>query len=92
MEFTNVCVSSLILTTNHAFSRGFANVLAISLFSTRIVAACMKWMWIVCKRHGYWNIKGWGHFVAFFWRNRFNFLRFAWYHFAQTVVPLRYRI
>ena len=51
----------------------------------------MKRMWIVCEGHWDWNIKGWGHFVAFFWRNHLNFLRFAWYHFAQTVVPLWYR-
>ena len=51
----------------------------------------MKCRWIIGERHGYWNIKGWGHFVVFFWRNYFYFLRFAWYHFEQTVVPLWYR-
>ena len=51
----------------------------------------MKWMWIVCERHGYWNIKGWGHFVADSRFNCLHFLRFAWYHFEQKVVPLRYR-
>src|SRR5258708_32192665 len=89
--FTNVYVSWHILTANHAFSRAFTSVLALSLFSTRIGAACMKCMWIVCERPGYWNIKGWGHFVADSRLNCLHFLRFAWYHFAQIVVPLRYR-
>jgi len=43
---------------------------------------------IVVEAPGYWNIKGWGHFVAFFWLNYFYFLRFAWYHLEQKVVPL----
>ena len=51
----------------------------------------MKWMWIECGRHGYWNIKGWGHFVVYFRLNRLHFLRFARYHFEQKVVPPRYR-
>jgi hypothetical protein len=51
----------------------------------------MKCRWIVCERHRYWNIKGWGHFVVFSWLNRLQFLRFARYHFDQKVVPLWYR-
>jgi hypothetical protein len=51
----------------------------------------MQYSWIIGERHGYWNIKGWGHFVAFLWLNCLYFLRFAWYHFEQTVVPLWYR-
>jgi hypothetical protein len=51
----------------------------------------MKCMWIVCERHGYWNIKGWGHFVAFVWLNYFRVLRFAWYQFGRKVVPLWHR-
>jgi len=51
----------------------------------------MKRMWIVCERHGYWNIKGWGHFVVYLQLKFLDFLAFAWYHFAQTVVPLWYR-
>jgi hypothetical protein len=39
---------------------------------------------------GYWNINGWGHFVTYFLLNRLHFLRFAWYHFEQKVVPLRH--
>ncbi len=46
---------------------------------------------IVGERHRYWNIKGWGHFVVFFWLNYFYFLRFAWYHLDQKVVPLRHQ-
>ena len=46
---------------------------------------------IIGERHRYWNIKGWGHCVAFFWLNCCYFLRFAWYHFGQTVVPVWYR-
>jgi hypothetical protein len=46
---------------------------------------------IIDGRHRYWNIKGWGHFVVFFRLNRLHFLRFAWYHFEQKVVPLWYR-
>ena len=46
---------------------------------------------IIGERHGYWNIKGWGHFVADSWLNCLHFLRFAWYHFEQKVVPLRCR-
>jgi hypothetical protein len=37
------------------------------------------------------NIKGWGHFVVFFRLKRLHFLRFAWRHFEQQVVPLWYR-
>ena len=51
----------------------------------------MKYRWIIGERHGYWNIKGWGHFVAFLWLKRFRFLRFDWHHFEATVVPLWYR-
>jgi hypothetical protein len=29
---------------------------------------------VIRERHGYWNIKGWGHFVAFFRLNCFYFL------------------
>jgi hypothetical protein len=43
---------------------------------------------IIGERHWHWNIKGWGHFVALFWLNYIYFLRFAWYHFEQKVVPL----
>jgi hypothetical protein len=25
----------------------------------------MQCSWIIGERHGYWNIKGWGHFVVF---------------------------
>jgi len=32
-----------------------------------------------------------GHFVVFFWLNYFYFLRFAWYHLEQKVVPLRHQ-
>jgi len=46
---------------------------------------------IIGESDGYWNIKGWGHFVVYFRLNRLHFLRFAWYHFEQNVVPLRYR-
>jgi hypothetical protein len=34
------------------------------------------------------NIKGWGHFVVYFRLNFLHFLRFGWYRFEQTVVPL----
>jgi hypothetical protein len=51
----------------------------------------MQYSWIIGERHGYWNIKGWGHFVVFFRLNRLRFLRFAWHHFKQKVVPLWYR-
>jgi len=51
----------------------------------------MKWMWILCERHRYWNIKGWCHFVAFFLLKHFHFLGFAWHHFEQKVVPPWYR-
>jgi hypothetical protein len=44
----------------------------------------------IYERHGYWNIKGWGHFVVYFWLNRLHFLPFAWYHLEQRVVPRRY--
>ena len=46
---------------------------------------------IIGERDGYWNIKGWGHFVADSRLNCLHFLRFAWYHFEQKVVPLWYR-
>jgi hypothetical protein len=46
---------------------------------------------VIGERHRYWNIKGWGHFVGPFWLNYFYFLRFAWHHFEQTVVPVWYR-
>jgi hypothetical protein len=46
---------------------------------------------VISERHRYWNIKGWGHFVVVFRLNRLHCLRFAWYHFEQQVVPLRYR-
>ena len=46
---------------------------------------------IIGERDGYWNIKGRGHFVADSRLNWLPFLRFAWYHFEQKVVPLRYR-
>ncbi len=42
---------------------------------------------IIGERHRYWNIKGWGHFVAFFQLNYLHFLLFAWYHIEQKVVP-----
>jgi hypothetical protein len=48
----------------------------------------MKYDWIFGERRGDWNIKGWGHFVAYSWLNLLHFLRFGWYHFEQTVVPL----
>ena len=43
---------------------------------------------MIGERHGYWNIKGWGHFVVYSWLNHLHFLRFAWYHFEQKMVPL----
>lgn len=46
---------------------------------------------IIGERHGYWNIKGWGHFVVYFRLNFLHFLRFGWYHFEEKVVPLWYR-
>jgi hypothetical protein len=46
---------------------------------------------IIGDRNGYWNIKGWGHFVVDSRPNRLHFLRFAWHHFVQKVVPLWYR-
>jgi hypothetical protein len=46
---------------------------------------------VIGERDGYWNIKGWGHCVAFFCLNCRYFLRFAWYHFGQKVVPVWYR-
>ncbi len=45
---------------------------------------------IIGERDGYWNIKGWGHFVADSRLNCLHFLRFVWYHFGQKAVPLRY--
>jgi len=51
----------------------------------------MKCRRVISERHRYWNIKGWGHFVAFLWLKRFRFLRFAWHHFEANVVPLWYR-
>lgn len=51
----------------------------------------MKYRWVIGERHGYWNIKGWGHFVAYFRFNFLHFLRFGWYHFEQTLVPKWYR-
>jgi hypothetical protein len=47
---------------------------------------------IIGESNRYWNIKGWGHFVADSRLNCLHFLRFAWYHFEQKVVPLRYRL
>ena len=38
---------------------------------------------IILERPGYWNIKGWGHFVADSRLNRLHFLRFARYHLEQ---------
>ena len=51
----------------------------------------MQSRWIIGERDGYWNIKGWGHFVADSRLNCLHFLRFAWYHFEQKAVPVRYR-
>jgi hypothetical protein len=42
------------------------------------------------RKAGYWNIKGCSHFVVSFWLNSLCFLCWAWYHFEQIVVPLRY--
>jgi hypothetical protein len=60
-------------------------------FSTPIGAVCTQFRRVIGGRHAYWNIKGWGHFVVFFWFKRFRFLGFAWYHFDQKVVPPWYR-
>jgi hypothetical protein len=50
----------------------------------------MKCRRIIGEGHRYWNIKGCSHFVVSFWLNYLFFLRYAWYHFEQSVVPLRY--
>jgi len=51
----------------------------------------MKCGRVIGEGHRHWNIKGWGHFVVYFRLNFLHFLRFVWYHFEQTVVPLRCR-
>jgi hypothetical protein len=38
---------------------------------------------------GYWNIKGWGHFVAFVCVNCLSFRFFEGGYFEQLVAPLR---
>jgi hypothetical protein len=50
----------------------------------------MKCRRVIGEGHGYWNIKGWGHFVVCFCLNYLYFLRYARYHFEQIVAPLRH--
>ena len=50
----------------------------------------MKCRWVIGEGHWYWNIKGCGHFVVFFWIKYLYFLRYARHHFEPIVVPLRY--
>jgi hypothetical protein len=65
--------------------------LEINILQQQLGAACMECRRIIGEGHGYWKIKGWGHFVVYFRLNFLDFLRFAWYHFKQTVVPPWYR-
>ena len=45
---------------------------------------------LAARCHRYWNIKGLGHFVVFFFLNCLRFMRFEQYHFEQIVVPHRH--
>ena len=45
---------------------------------------------IISDRHTYWNIKGCGHFVLFFFVNRLFFRLFAEGRFGHIVAPLWY--
>jgi hypothetical protein len=42
------------------------------------------------RKAGYWNIKGWGHFVAFVSVNYLSFRLFGEGYFEQIVAPLRH--
>jgi hypothetical protein len=42
------------------------------------------------RKHTYWNIKGCGHFVLFFFVNRLSFRLFAEGRFGHIVAPLWY--
>jgi hypothetical protein len=47
----------------------------------------MKCKRIIGEKPGYWNIKGWGHSVAFFRVNCLRFMRFAAGYFKKLVAP-----
>jgi hypothetical protein len=59
-------------------------------YSTALGAACRECRQIIGEGHTYWNIKGCSRFAVSFRLNCLFFLRFAWHHFEQTVVPLWY--
>ena len=50
----------------------------------------MKCRRVIDERHRYWNIKGWGHFVAFVRVNCFFFRLFGGGYFERLVAPLRH--
>jgi hypothetical protein len=43
---------------------------------------------IIGDRHTYWNIKGWGHFVVFFYVNYLSFRLLAGGHVEHNLAPL----
>jgi hypothetical protein len=51
----------------------------------------MKCRRVVMERDRYWNIKGWGHFVAFVCVNFLSFRPLGGGYFEQLVAPLRHR-
>jgi hypothetical protein len=50
----------------------------------------MKCRRIIGERHRYWNIKGWGHFVALVCFNHLSVRLFGGGYFEQLVAPLKY--
>jgi hypothetical protein len=50
----------------------------------------MKSRRLLGEKSGYWNIKGWGHAVAFSGVNYLPFMLFAAGYFQKLVAPLRH--
>jgi hypothetical protein len=50
----------------------------------------MKCRRIIGERNRYWNIKGWGHFVALVCVNYLSLRLFGGGYFEQIVAPVRH--
>lgn len=51
----------------------------------------MEYRRIMDDGHRYWNIKGWGHFVVFFWVNCISFRVLAEGRLDHMAAPLWHR-